>query len=619
MDNILKDSFSSGRRLCPYKDKCYRKNPIHFNEMSHPHLEKLIINQLDSPITIPNDINFKCTDKSLLLDQLTVLQMVLNKYKNINSKSQTIENNINPLEKTNTNQYDVKKLKDLEVNNKAIKLDLLKSEKDALIRKRASSNNIDNISESHINPIYSFYSNIDMQSFNQNSSPKKSSRHKIHLCVPGEFALKYALSSPYYFFLTFVEQSESTHKQEFTISFPELLDISLGEIVDSLHINFIVEIGWLCLQYVLAAQNPNMTIFCGSVCDPQTSLPANINLILVNMPSAYGCHHSKISVIKYSDNGIRIVISTANIYKDDWENRTQGIWLSPHLSQLPDSANSSDGDSPTEFKKYFIKYLTTYKQPQMKKWEHLIKRADFSAVNVFFLASTPGSHKSLNLNSWGHRRLSTILSEHAVLPPDASKWTLLLQCSSIGSLGSNYEDWLLPNIVASMSKDKAKEFKSNPNCNLIYPSLKNYIESFDYKTGSCCLPYTKKNHEKQKWLKKYLHQWRAEENSRTKAMPHIKSYTRISPDCTQIPWFVLTSANLSKSAWGTTAKSGISHYIMNYEAGIVFIPKFIITQTTFPIRKSNSSKIPVFRLPYDLPLTQYQPSDTPFVIDFLSN
>ena len=136
-------------------------------------------------------------------------------------------------------------------------------------------------------------------------------------------------------------------------------------------------------------------------------------------------------------------------------------------------------------------------------------------------------------------------------------------------------------------------------------------------------------------------------------MPHIKSYTRISPDQTKIPWFVLTSANLSKGAWGTTAKTGVSHYIMNYEAGVVFIPKFIVSiitrnlyntfkiklhnikpiflyinkkknhlqigQTTFPIKESNDSNVPVFRIPYDLPLTKYQSNDVPFVVDFLSD
>lgn len=27
------------KKQCPYMEKCYRKNPIHFNEMSHPHCE----------------------------------------------------------------------------------------------------------------------------------------------------------------------------------------------------------------------------------------------------------------------------------------------------------------------------------------------------------------------------------------------------------------------------------------------------------------------------------------------------------------------------------------------------------------------------------------------------
>lgn len=69
-------------------------------------------------------------------------------------------------------------------------------------------------------------------------------------------------------------------------------------------------------------------------------------------------------------------------------------------------------------------------------------------------------------------------------------------------------------------------------------------------------------------------QWKASKINRDRAMPHIKSYTRISRDFKKIPWFVLTSANLSKAAWGTFRQS---NYIMNYEAGVVFIPKFIVS------------------------------------------
>jgi len=61
-------------------------------------------------------------------------------------------------------------------------------------------------------------------------------------------------------------------------------------------------------------------------------------------------------------------------------------------------------------------------------------------------------------------------------------------------------------------------------------------------------------------------------------MPHIKSYTRISPDFKRIPWFVLTSANLSKAAWGVQR---YGHYITSYEGGVIFIPKFIVSIIIF--------------------------------------
>lgn len=42
-------------------------------------MEKLLINQLDSTIEIPEVLHFACNDHSQLLDQLKVLQMVLRK------------------------------------------------------------------------------------------------------------------------------------------------------------------------------------------------------------------------------------------------------------------------------------------------------------------------------------------------------------------------------------------------------------------------------------------------------------------------------------------------------------------------------------------------------------
>lgn len=78
----------------------------------------------------------------------------------------------------------------------------------------------------------------------------------------------------------------------------------------------------------------------------------------------------------------------------------------------------------------------------------------------------------------------------------------------------------------------------------------------------------------------FCSQWKAKRTGRDRAMPHIKSYTRISPDLKSIPWFVLTSANLSKAAWGVQRNN---HYVMNYEAGVIFIPKFLVSAVIIKI------------------------------------
>lgn len=117
--------------------------------------------------------------------------------------------------------------------------------------------------------------------------------------------------------------------------------------------------------------------------------------------------------------------------------------------------------------------------------------------------------------------------------------------------------------------------------------------------GGCCLPYSDKTHQKQTWLKNYMwylfnyilnsivdltfifnklinSKWSSNSRKRTKAMPHIKSYCRVSPCCTEMSWFLLTSANLSKAAWGRQMKSDRSNYIISHEAGVLFLPQFLV-------------------------------------------
>lgn len=115
------------------------------------------------------------------------------------------------------------------------------------------------------------------------------------------------------------------------------------------------------------------------------------------------------------------------------------------------------------------------------------------------------------------------------------------------------------------------------------------------------LPYNQKVHKKQLWLKKYMwlvfynffknlnlltHSfyvdtlyyslWKCCSQTRTRAMPHIKTYCRISSCCTKMSWFMLSSANLSKAAWGRKLQSNGNNYIMAQEAGVLFLPQFLV-------------------------------------------
>lgn len=89
-------------------------------------------------------------------------------------------------------------------------------------------------------------------------------------------------------------------------------------------------------------------------------------------------------IIEYKDNSIRIVVSTANLYEDDWKNRTQGIWISPKCRALLSSEQTFDNhhtfDSKTQFKKNFVKYLSSYNILELQFWINRIQNCDFSDI-----------------------------------------------------------------------------------------------------------------------------------------------------------------------------------------------------------------------------------------------
>lgn len=236
---------------------------------------------------------------------------------------------------------------------------------------------------------------------------------------------------------------------------------------------------------------------------------------------------------------------------------------------------------------------------------------------MFLVTSIPGTYHETAGTGYphGHCRVAWLLSKYSS-PIDESS-AIVAQSSSLGSFGSSPDVWLTNEFLNSFRRDtQSTGLRKLPNIRIIYPSFNNVANSHDGLLGGGCLPYGNQVHQKQLWLNDFLYQWRSDCRHRSKAMPHIKTYARWSEK--KLFWYLLTSANLSRAAWGSLSKTKTSPTlrINNYEAGVMFLPKFFSNATYFSMDVSDTST-PQFPALYDIPLTKYVIDDTPFCSDVL--
>jgi len=135
-----------------------------------------------------------------------------------------------------------------------------------------------------------------------------------------------------------------------------------------------------------------------------------------------------------------------------------------------------------------------------------------------------------------------------------------------------------------------------------------------------------------------LRRWEGS-NGRGRAMPHIKTYTRYATTTTtsasdqvQLAWTLVTSANLSKPAWGELQKENSQLYVASFEIGCLFLPSlwgaylkavdsnFAASAVTFsqgfaPSSDCASTGIVSCPLPYVLPPKPYGRDDHPWAWD----
>ncbi|CAF3876423.1 unnamed protein product [Rotaria magnacalcarata] len=366
-------------------------------------------------------------------------------------------------------------------------------------------------------------------------------------------------SEPYRFLLSTVHGIQDNYNQQNAITLKEILSVEHGQLIRSAQFNYMFDIEFLLEQYPSEFRLKPLLIVHGDSRHDNQSIKnqcspyPQIEIYPARLDIPFGTHHTKMMFLLY-ETGLRIVIHTANLILQDWKQKTQGV--------------------------------------------HLI-------------SSTPGRHTGPDLNKFGHLKLRQTLKNYLNLDKDEqyNSSPIVGQFSSIGSLGPNANSWLTKEFLTSLKQLSSSSLES-PELKLIYPTVENVRTSLEGYMAGGSLPYNMQNAMRQTWLVNYLHRWKADHRHRSRASPHIKTYLRATNDqFKDILWFLVTSANLSKAAWGVLEKNNTQLMIRSYEIGVLYTPKQF-SKATFSLHDS-----PSFPIPYDLPPVKYQTSDKPWIVD----
>nr|XP_058915260.1 tyrosyl-DNA phosphodiesterase 1 isoform X2 [Kogia breviceps] len=370
---------------------------------------------------------------------------------------------------------------------------------------------------------------------------------------------------PFQFYLTRVSGIKPKYNSG-ALHIRDILSPLFGTLVSSAQFNYCFDVDWLVKQYPPEFRKKPVLLVHGDKREAKAHLHAqakpyeNIALCQAKLDIAFGTHHTKMMLLLYEE-GLRVVIHTSNLIHADWHQKTQGVYL---------------------------------------------------------IGSTPGRFQGNQKDNWGHFRLRKLLKEHASSIAKAESWPVVGQFSSVGSMGADESKWLCSEFkesLVTLGRESRTPGSAVP-LHLIYPSVENVRTSLEGYPAGGSLPYSIQTAEKQNWLHSYFHKWSADTSGRSNAMPHIKTYMRPSPDFSQLAWFLVTSANLSKAAWGALEKNGAQLMIRSYELGVLFLPSafgldsFRVKQKFFSGSQEPTASFPV---PYDLPPELYGSKDRPWI------
>lgn len=352
----------------------------------------------------------------------------------------------------------------------------------------------------------------------------------------------------------------------------------------------------------------------------------NMTIGTPRIQDRYGVHHTKAMILCFKDESIQLIVMTANMVPQDWQVMTQGVYRSPKCFLKTKDLGLSSSTNASPFESDLIKYLRAYNLPCLTATIMLISRYNWSLCKAILIASVPGYHRQTesSFSNWGLERLAYVLRQHVTLPAyNCHKSQIIIQCSS---MPHSPEKWFKEQVCRTMAEFKNRRSALSikaPHVCVIYPTITTATNSFTGRDMSGdFLRFEKASYDKNHaWFDPYLYDWKSEHAGRQFLMPHIKTYTRTYQDKngkTRIAWHLLSSANLSRAAWGEYQKNKTQIYIKSFELGVFFCPSLwdnneenidLIPFNDLDSAQEDSSGTEVtqikVRLPYDLPLVHH--------------
>ncbi|OQR99715.1 tyrosyl-DNA phosphodiesterase [Thraustotheca clavata] len=339
-------------------------------------------------------------------------------------------------------------------------------------------------------------------------------------------------------------------------------DILAGEFTHAILTNYKIDAEWLLKQSTRLEQVPVLLCHGGDQQRMKNAIGkrTNITVIAPPLPIPYGTHHTKMTVLFYSQF-VRVAIFTANFLAGDWNDKTQGIWY----QDFPLKEESTTSTATNTFEQDLAGYLSSL-HPKVADWcATKLALYDFNQAQVILIPSVPGTYSTpTDMHKYGHLRLKKVLEQNNV--SKKPNQPVVAQFSSFGSLN---ESWLME-FLSSFRLCTVSILPPPKEFHIVWPSVAAVRGSIEGWRAGGALPCPLKNLKP--FLHKYLRSWCPPETlARTRVMPHIKTFTRISKEG-ELDFVLLTSANLSQAAWGCYQKQKTQFMVRSYELGVLFIP-----------------------------------------------